>query len=141
MTVTEEAAGVDATKEAAPALIGGSLVSTIINAVVPPVNMMIRALNATPSVMYDASIDATRKLAAKVGEYADAMSGRSSGNDTDTQGLMIEKKHRTFLDDLRKRDMPSYRRLLDLAVKLADMQPDQQAATLVAYFAPPAQET
>lgn len=105
--------------------------------VVQPMNLVIDTLNAVPTNLYSASIDASRGVASKLQEYADAMSGKNTGNDKDTRGLMIEKKHRAFLDALRKKDMPKYRNLLVMADKLQEQPLDIQKAHLKAAFAPP----
>lgn len=115
---------------------GERIFAPVYESVVPPINSVIHAINAAPRALYQASMQATRAVAGKLGEYADAMSGKSSPNDDDTRGLMVEKKHRQFLDTLRSRDMAAYRRLLEAAAEFAAAPADQRDAVLRARFLP-----
>ena len=103
--------------------------------IVTPINRTIEALNGLPRSFYTASIDASRGIASKLQEYAEAMSGKSSMNDNETQGLMIEKKHRVFLDSLRKTNMNKYRELLRVVEQLKGQPLDVQKLIIKAHFA------
>ena len=108
--------------------------STLMSMMLMPLNSIISTLNTLPKSMYDTSLDATRSIASKLHDYADSMSGKSASKDTDTRGLMIEKSHRAYLDDLRHRDMTAYRALLTFADTLVEQPRDVQATMLKARF-------
>lgn len=131
--VVAAGAGVTAEGAAAPAAVAGQSMFLLL---IKPINTIITTVNAIPQSIYTKSIEASRSIAAKLQEYADAMSGKGGSKSTDTRSVMIEKEHRKFLDKLRNTDMPAYRRLLTLVDTLASQPLDVQQAMLKAQFGP-----
>ena len=79
--------------------------------------------------MYGAILTMGGSVAKHIGEFKNAMQGKS-----DTNNLIMAKQHFNYVDNLRKNNPDQYQQLLTFAKKYPSLDYDAQPQKLIGFF-------
>jgi hypothetical protein len=100
-------------------------------------NNLVSTVNKIPDWLYKNTIDVAQTISENLYLYADAMAGDAMDmSETDIESFLLDKAHRQYIDNLRKKNKTAYDKLVASFDSLAGkgMPKDTKISNVVTFF-------
>jgi len=108
-------------------------VDIVVSPVIQTVNIIIDSINEIPAKLYKNSMTFSKKIGDHVKKYAETMTtyNRTEDDPENLKSVAINKRHKLYIDNLRKENSPVYQLLVNEANIFYSLKFEDQDAALI----------
>lgn len=108
-------------------------VEIVVSPVIQTVNIVIDSINEMPAKLYKNSMTFSKKIGDHVKKYAETMTAynRTEDDPENLKSVAINKRHKLYIDNLRKENSPIYQLLVNEANIFYSLNFEDQDAALI----------